>query len=272
MEKSRDDWGRRGEFTVEPAVENGEGRPQLAGVYDFFRRRPILSVIVLWGAELVVTNLTTLVTKNVAPWIQPPDVTALIVASILIAVVLTALGWWRTSGFNRPARWRELGLLILPLILMVVLPLVAGVQPLDPGTLVFLVTAELLTGFHEEAVYRGLLLRIPRPGSPWRAVLVTSILFGLAHLSNLQVRNPAIVLAQAVGAFSSGFGMAALRLRTNTLWPLILIHFCEDLFLRFTPLPVIPVNVVQSVVMLLYGLYLLRDRRKLQPEPPLQQI
>jgi hypothetical protein len=88
------------------------------------------------------------------------------------------------------------------------------------------------------------------------------VFFGAAHLLNVLFRaNPFLVFAQAVGAFSEGVGFGALRLRTNTIWPLIFFHFSEDLLLRFTRLPAIPLNVLQSVVLLVYGIYLLRGMR-----------
>lgn len=40
-----------------------------------------------------------------------------------------------------------------------------------------------------------------------------------------------------------------------------MLHGHEDLLLRFTRLPPIPLNVFQSVVMLVYGIYLLRNMR-----------
>jgi hypothetical protein len=57
-------------------------------------------------------------------------------------------------------------------------------------------------------------------------------------------------------------GLAALIFRTRTIWVVIAIHYCEDLFLRYTRLPVIPVNVVQSVILFLVGLYILWKYRR----------
>ena len=80
--------------------------------------------------------------------------------------------------------------------------------------------------------------------------------------------NPFLVFAQPGGAFSEGVSFVALGLRTNTIWPLIALHGLEDLFLRFTRLPPIPLNTFQSVVMLAYGVYLLRKMRGGAAEQP----
>ena len=122
------------------------------------------------------------------------------------------------------------------------LPLVGGVSIPAGGTLAILVAGYALTGFAEEAFARGVPLRVLAPRGALGAVLAYSLLFGVMHLSNVLFRSsPALVAAQAVGAACFGVGYAALRLRTNTLWP---------------RLPAIPFFVTQDVILLAYGLYL----------------
>ncbi len=179
----------------------------------------------------------------------------------LIALV-SALGWWRVIGLNRPAAWRALPLLWLPGAAMLILPLLKGITLPSLGTLAFWIVGYALTGFYEETLMRGVVLRVLRPRGVIQAVLLSAALFGLLHVTNVLFRNPMIVLAQMVGAASEGVGLAALRLRTNTLWTVIALHAVEDLVLKLSALPVIPVNVAQSIIMLGYGLYLLRGLRR----------
>ena len=78
----------------------------------------------------------------------------------------------------------------------------------------------------------------------------------------------AIVLAQSVGAFAFAVGYGALRLRTNTIVPLMALHFGHDLVLQLTNLPLIPVDVAQDVILLGYGIWILRAiRREAQVRP-----
>ncbi len=243
-----------------------EGRPRMTAVLALFRRHPVISAMVLFAADLAVVVLAGIVAKALGAGGMQAAFVALCFDTVLVAVLLGALGWWRAAGFNRPARWRNLRLLWIPAAALIVLPLVAGVHTLAPSTAAYLVVAYALTGFTEEAWYRGLLLRVLGPLGPRRAVFLSAALFGAAHLVNLMFRaNPFLVFAQAIGAFSEGVGLAALRLRINTIWPLITLHFFEDLLLHFTRLPVIPVNVVQSIILLVYGLYLIRNRQALEP-------
>lgn len=61
-----------------------------------------------------------------------------------------------------------------------------------------------------------------------------------------------------MGAAAFGFGFAALRLRTNSILPLVAIHAVHDLVLQMTALPLIPTAVVQDIMLFAMGLWLLR--------------
>lgn len=164
-------------------------------------------------------------------------------------------------GLNTPSHWRALHLLILPTAI-VFAPLVAGIKPIEPSTFWLLVLGYALTGFAEETMFRGIVLKLLDRHPAVTAVLVSSLLFGLVHLNNIVIRGePAIIFAQAVGAFTFGIGYAALRLRLNTIWPLIVLHMLHDLVLHVGTLPLIPVDVAQDVVLVCYGAWLLWGMR-----------
>ena len=142
----------------------------------------------------------------------------------------------------------------LPTVVVLV-PLAAGVTP---GMLAMLITGYALTGYMEEAMWRGVVLRVLRPTGTMQAVLIGSLLFGAAHLSNIMFReSAALVAAQALGSFCGGIGYAALRLRTNTIWPVMALHMAGDLIASIGALPKIPTLVTHDVIMLAFGLYLL---------------
>ena len=234
--------------------------------FTLFERRPFISAVVIFLADLALILIVGAAAKALGAEGMNAGFVALCVESVLLVLVLAALRWWRAAGFNRPSEWRALKLLWVPTGLFVVLPLVVGLHAVAPATAAYLVVAYALTGFAEEGLYRGVLLRVLGPLGARRAVLLSAVFFGASHLVNLMFRsNPFLVFAQAVGAFSMGVGFGALRLRTNTIWPLIVLHGSEDLLLRFTRLPPIPLNVFQSVVMLVYGVYLLRNMRASEP-------
>lgn len=241
-----------------------EGRPWVAGLLKQFQRRPVTAAVVIFVVDALCITVATLAAMAWAPGLQPEFI-ALCIVTLLTAGFVTVLGWWRVAGYNHPSAWRSLSLLLLPALVTIVPPLLGGLQPAEGVSLPYLLLAYILVGVHEETLYRGVILRVLRPTGRWRAALLSSLLFGLSHLSNVLVRsNPFIVLAQAVGAFCFGVGYAALRLRTNTIWFLVILHALHDLLLRYTQLPAIPLDVAQVTVLLFYGLYLLRNSKEVQ--------
>jgi len=79
----------------------------------------------------------------------------------------------------------------------------------------------LFAGVSEEVLYRGLLMRlIERIGGTWLALAATSVLFGLAHLSNAHVS-----LAGVLGlTFGLGLMLGAAYVATRRLWLPIALH------------------------------------------------
>lgn len=177
--------------------------------------------------------------------------------SIVAAVALVAGG--RAGAMGVWAKPRAARLLVLPAALTL-LPFAGGFAVPGAGLLAVLLLGEALTGFAEELVFRGFILDWLAARGPRAAATISAVIFGATHLPNILIRHQVgPILGQAVGAACFGFGYAALRHRTGSLWPLMVLHFATDLFLRLGGLPVIPVAVAQDVVLLGYGLWLFRD-------------
>jgi uncharacterized protein len=234
-----------------------EGRPQLTSLFEYFKQHPVVSAIAIFLLNLVSAFLAGLFAKAVFPEAEP-DYIALIIMTGMIFVILTLFGWWRLVGYTGPSSWRNLGILWLPAVVVLVLPAVLGFQSVDSNTFIYLAVGYILTGFMEESWMRGVVLRVLGPTGPVRAVVISSILFGLLHVGNLLYRNPLIVFAQMIGAAADGIGMGAIRLRTNTIWFVIAIHTFHDLLLKLSNLPTIPLDVVQDVILFGFGIYILR--------------
>ena len=235
-------------------------RRRATAVLNYFQQRPNQSAVILFAIDLLLGALSGIIVQTMFPQADAPFITMCVVAVVIVGL-LTWLRWWREAGFNTPSEWRDLRLLWLPAGVAIVLPLLGGGQGLALGTAVYLTIGYLITGFMEEAWLRGLILRVLRPTGPVRAVLLSALLFALLHSTNFLFRSPAIVLAQMVGAFCFGVAFAALRLRTNTIWFLVGLHMLHDLLLHVTVFPVIPLDVVQDTILLIYGIYLLRGLR-----------
>jgi uncharacterized protein len=234
----------------------------LAGLHASFEQRPIPSAVTVFLVFVIVSALLGFGAKAFFPQSQPEFI-ATIALSILVALSLTLLGWWREAGFNSSSDWRALPMVWIPLVIVLVLPFLQGIKTSDWSTFSYLLIGYALTGFMEEGLMRGIVMRVLKPLSPKRSVLISSLLFGLMHIGNLLYRNPFIVLAQMVGAFVHGISLGAIRLRSNTIWFVVILHALHDLALKYTNFPPIPTDVVQVTLLMLYGIYLLRDQKSL---------
>lgn len=191
----------------------------------------------------------------------------LIVELLLAAGVVGlvgGLGWWRSTGFTTPRpEWRNLRLLAIPFALTL-LPFLGGWKGADGGTIALLVVGYTLNSVAEDGMFRGIIPRVLRDRGLLVAVVVSSLLFGLAHFGNLVSRpdqSAAITAAQALGAFTEGIGLVAVRLATDTIWPVMAIHALGDLFGQLGGLPVVLSNVIGSTAMLVYGAWVYRRHR-----------
>jgi membrane protease YdiL (CAAX protease family) len=160
--------------------------------------------------------------------LQDPGLAA---ARVLIPVaLLTALGWWRTTGFAQRPTLATIAP-FLPFALFPLLPLVfgPGIVVTDPRRLALLCATYLALGFGEEATFRGVVLRALAPGRPWRAAAMSSILFGAMHLVNLAVGANAVNVGfQVLYTTLIGCAFAGAALVTGEIWPLIIVHAAMD--------------------------------------------
>ena len=95
-----------------------------------------------------------------------------------------------------------------------------------------------------------------------RAVWITALLFGLVHaLNGFITGNFAAALVQALLAGMFGVWIGALRVRINTIIPLIIIHWLWDCLLFLTGFLGGLVLMPFALILFLYGLWLLRGYR-----------
>jgi uncharacterized protein len=229
--------------------------------------RPRRVAVALGAANIAATVAGALGVAALLPHASEWTARLVVLLGLAAAVtaVLAATGGWRAAGFS--GRVAQPRLLVVPAAVALA-PLVGGVQLPGAGMLTVFVLGYAVTGFFEEALFRGLILGVLRPAGVWPAVWISSALFAAAHLPNMLFgQAPAITVAQAVGTFCFGVGYAAVRLRTATVLPLMVLHFLTDFFLRIDALPTWvhwTVMVGGDTVLLIYGSILLR--RAVRPD------
>lgn len=108
--------------------------------------------------------------------------------------------------------------------------------PLRPlSSILFFLLNMTLVGAAEEILFRGVIAQtlLEHYGTSqkgiWKACLVSGVLFGAAHLSNLGGSATFGVLMQCVFAAALGTLFAAVYFRTGNLWVLIFLHAAMDI-------------------------------------------
>ncbi len=140
------------------------------------------------------------------------------------------LDWWKDSGFvtityNTPA-------LAVPIIGTLFSLMWFGVVANDAQIVPYFLLIMFLVGLGEEALSRGLFIKVFLPHGKWQAVLIPSLLFGASHITQFLGNNMALQdnVAQMVNALMFGILYGAVRLRINNIWPLIILHALNDFF------------------------------------------
>ncbi len=147
-------------------------------------------------------------------------------------------------------------LVILFLLLFVFF---TGLPPIR--IIIVLIINTLMIGISEELMFRGILFYGASSSfGIWRAVWITTIIFGVDHVLNGFITgdfNASII--QAFSACMFGFSMVALRVRLDTIIPGIIFHWVWD-FLTYLTNPIgnmLMFNV--ELLLFYYGIWLLRN-------------
>lgn len=199
---------------------------------------------------------------------------ASLLLSIIAAILLSRMGWWKVVGFRFPNWPRDLWYFALPL-LPAVITLIVGVEVTSLALLAQFFVITLLIGFAEETIFRGLMLNALKAHGFWRAAIITALLFGLSHALNvLGGKSMAETAAQIFYAVAFGFTFAALVLQKGILWPLVIVHFLIDFasFLQRPDYTIAPawnvlLVVALAVIFTAYGLFVMLQKQRVNIIP-----
>jgi CAAX protease family protein len=145
--------------------------------------------------------------------------------TIIVAVLLTVMGWWKATGFRSPDRRGDLLYFLVPFIPMFI-NFIPGIQVTSLRYLTEALAITLMVGFAEEVIFRGLILNALKVRGLWKAAIITALLFGLTHALNVLAGKSLVEdVAQIFYAVAIGFAYAALALQKGILWPLVLAHW-----------------------------------------------
>ena len=209
---------------------------------NFALRRPFLFGIVLIVLYVLLLYPTYPV-RFLFPDTEIGDLYGDTAIKLIISLIFTALlwrfGWVQASGLTRFGGvkvWLVIAIILVYHVL-VNLRFITGNfaiffpdSPLRIANLVYYFPASLM----EEIMFRGLTLLAmvfawgqTRKGLV-KAVLLSSILFGLIHLLNVVDLPLTVVLLEVFVAAMLGFWWAAIFLATRSIWPAIILHWLTN--------------------------------------------
>jgi len=167
------------------------------------------------------------------------DALSKFITFLCFLLILWRFDWIKASRFNRLGNIPTWAIVIIILIYKIPLELYAFTgdfaikfpnSPLAVANLVF----SLQTGLVEETIFRALVLVAMI--SAWgqtkkgqiKAIVLSSVFFGVMHMINILIRPFGVVLFQAIVASLPGILYAAIVLARKSLWPAIALHWLTN--------------------------------------------
>ncbi|WP_308636923.1 CPBP family intramembrane glutamic endopeptidase [Paenibacillus silvisoli] len=204
----------------------------ITNMQRFFQNRPFLFAIFALIASRIAGLGTVALIQLVQPDLTIKEDLGWLLMLLYAGVVVSLVYWTNTSqevGLKKPHAAKE-WLLMMPMAVLPALIVIEnGIQSWGFAQNLVLVIAAIGVAINEEVLFRGILLRGFMKWGPWAAILVPSGLFALAHSTNAFVGgDAAFAVYQTIWTFAAGVTLSAMRLRMNSLYPVIVFHILLD--------------------------------------------
>jgi membrane protease YdiL (CAAX protease family) len=155
---------------------------------------------------------------------------------------------------------------LIPFFLIEILPLFTGFRDNDTNVntfwiLLLLALHFIIVGIHEEFYFRGIILSLFKENIK-KAIIISSILFGMIHISNLihifltEIIFSEFLLStflQIIYAFIAGIVYAEIVVITKSILPVILFHTIGN-FISAISNGSILIGVIQWLLLLIFAI------------------
>ena len=196
----------------------------------FAERQPLVFSLLILALLLAVNAAGVAAAQAMSLPPQSFSLVTEIVVVIVLAIVVSAMRWWREIGFRKAESPKAL-LWFLPALALTAGSLSFGIYTTEIRALLVFAVLAAASGFVEETIFRGLMLRAFLPRGAWTAVLVPSVIFGLSHAANLLAgADPLVTGVQILYALAIGIGFGAVAVKTRLIWPLVIAHGLGNFF------------------------------------------
>ena len=235
----------------------------MTGLY----RKNELTFAILWIVVYVVLS-------SVADSVSADLGTMKIVTAPLMAVMAAVLfGWTARNGLKEkyglclPKTGGRQMLFYLPLAVIASSSLWFGCgMGMSAAEAALRVVSMLFVGFIEEIVFRGFLFRAMCGTNVKRAVVISSVTFGIGHIVNLLSGAPLFsTLMQIVYAVALGFLFTIIFLKSGSLIPCILTHSAINALSTFargqTDAQLAVITVALTAISVAYSAWIIQKAR-----------
>lgn len=184
-----------------------------------------------------------------------------IIFSIILFLFVTKNALTEHLRLQKPAVSPKKMLFYIPVILIPLVGTGFTVGAEYAGmALLFHTIAMFFTGFIEEMLFRGFLFNGIAKTNTKRAIIISSITFGIGHIVNLlNGHDIADNLIQVVYAVCCGFMLAMILIRTESIIPCIVFHMLNNMLTAFiADEGTIVILAVRFIIMIAYTAYIIK--------------
>jgi len=182
------------------------------------------------------------------------------VFSIFLIILMIILKRTSYYGITKVTNLKEY-LYFIPLLLIISVNLWNGINISNKiNEIVFYIITMLNIGFIEEIIFRGFLFKMMAKDNVKRAIIVSSITFGIGHIINLfNGADVILTLFQVVYAISIGFLFVIIFYKSKSLIPCIITHSLVNALSVFNidnTLSMYITPIFLTIVPIIYAIYI----------------
>ena len=154
----------------------------------FISRRPLAFT---WLLNLALLPLTPLLLWLVGlkPDGMPLETMQMITLGLVqvlpTILIVQMMGSWQELGLNLKASWKGVHLLWFMPLIPIAAVLTMDLPPKTVGVVTSLALLALFIGFHEEVIWRGIIVKVLQPQGTMKAVLWSAFFFGIIHFNTI---------------------------------------------------------------------------------------
>ena len=183
------------------------------------------------------------------------------ILSILIITLIIVIKRIRYYGITKPNNSKDF-LYFIPLIIISLFNLRNGIHNNNSSSeVIFHILTMINIGFLEEVIFRGFLFKMMEKDNVKSAIIVSSITFGIGHITNLLNGADFIpTLLQVCYAIAIGYMLVMIFYKSKSLIPCIIFHsIFNSLSIFSTGNSTILSSIVLIIICLSYGIYISKN-------------